>query len=276
MNLIHKSKLDIIFNVLIFLSALLYLFLLYWMFTSAFKTNYALVKIPPEWFPFNPTLDNLKTLFKKNTVFMWAFNSFFISFTTTSLVVLVSSMAAYAFAKLKFLGNRALFYLLLSTLMIPKEILIIPLFRLVNALHLVGTYPGIILPNVASAFGVFLLKQFFETIPDSIREAARIDGCSEWGIFFKIILPIGKPGVAALFILMFVLIWNDYLWQLIMINKDIMKTLQLGVAGMQNQQNVNMALIIAGLAMASIPMIIVFLVFQKYFTRGITIGALKE
>ena len=160
--------------------------------------------------------------------------------------------------------------------MIPHEVLVIPLFKIVHSLGWYGTYQGVIIPNVATAFGVFLLKQFIDTIPDSIRESAKIDGSSEFKIFLNIILPMAKPGISALFIIMFVRIWNDYLWQLVIIKDNIMNTLQLGIASMQNDQTTNYAYVVAGTSVATIPMLIVFLIFQRYFTKGITVGAVKE
>ena len=160
----NRSKLDIIFNIIIVLSAMVYLFVLYWMFTGSFKPHHILVRMPPQWFPLNPILKNYIELFSRTAVYRWIFNSLLIALGTTFLTVLFSSMAAYAFAKLKFFGNRVFFVLLLATLMIPKEIFIVPLFRMMNSLNLVGTYIGIILPTAATAFGVFLLKQFYEPI----------------------------------------------------------------------------------------------------------------
>lgn len=270
------NKLDIIFNMIIFVFAILNLFPLYWAITNSFKNAFDVSKVPPQWFPMSPTLENYRELFLNNNALRWTFNSFFISIVTTFLIVVISSFASYAFSKLEFYGKNIIYYIFIATLMIPKEVLLVPLYKIVNTLGLLGTYTGIILPNVATAFGVYLLKQFFDTIPDSIREAAKIDGASELYIFLKIMLPIAKPGIAALFIIMFVNIWNDYLWQLVMINEESMKTLSLGIASLQSDMVTNYAYVMAGVTVAAIPMLLVFMLFQSYFTKGITGGALKE
>ncbi|WP_129724383.1 carbohydrate ABC transporter permease [Xylanivirga thermophila] len=266
---------DLIANIIIVLFAVVNLFPLYWLFTSSFKNSSDVVKMPPDWFPKKPTVQNYIDLFKNQPAMRWTFNSIFVALVTTLLVVLISSMAAYAFAKLEFKGRKTIFYILVASLMIPKEVLIVPLFKIIQAFDWMDTYKAMIFPNVALSFGVFLLKGFFETIPNSIRESAKIDGCSEWTIYRKIIIPIGKPGIGALFILMFVQVWNDYLWQLIIANTKDMKTLMVGVASLMEDLNPNFAYKMAGAAVGAIPMLIIFFMFQKYFTRGITIGAVK-
>ena len=276
MNFRKTGKLDSISNVIITIFAALNIFPLYWMFTGSFKTSTGIDKMPPDWICFEATLNNYIDLFRRSNALRWTFNSFYISVVTTLLIVVISSMAAYAFSKLDFWGRKASYIILISTLMIPHEVLVIPLFKIVHSLGWYGTYQGVIIPNVATAFGVFLLKQFIDTIPDSIRESAKIDGSSEFKIFLNIILPMAKPGISALFIIMFVRIWNDYLWQLVIIKDNIMNTLQLGIASMQNDQTTNYAYVVAGTSVATIPMLIVFLIFQRYFTKGITVGAVKE
>ena len=160
--------------------------------------------------------------------------------------------------------------------MIPKEVMIVPLFRIIQELGMVNTLNGMIWPNVATAFGVFLLKGFFDTIPDSLREAARIDGAGEFYTFYKIILPIVKPGIGALFILNFVQVWNDYLWQLIVGQDESSKTLMVGIATLMQDLNPNFAYKMAGATVAAVPMLLIFIFFQKYFTKGLSIGAVKE
>ncbi|MCD6120648.1 MAG: carbohydrate ABC transporter permease [Spirochaetales bacterium] len=270
------SKFDLFFNVLIIIFAILDIFPLYWAITGGFKYNHDLLRMPPQWFPLNPTLTNYKDIYWGTNALRWTFNSFYISISTTLLIVIIGSMAAYSLAKLKFFGNRIIFLIFVGALMVPKQILIVPLFKLiVTNFRLMGTYTGVILPNVAMTFGVFLLKQFMDGIPDEIRESAKIDGANELRIFISLIIPMAKPAIGALFIIQFVRVWNDYLWQLVMINKDTMKTLQVGIASMQNELIPNMAYKMAGVTAAAIPMLIVFIIFQRFFTKGITIGAVK-
>lgn len=272
----RKSFFDLVSNCLIMAGAVISYFPLYWLLSSSFKYSHAINNMIPEWFPKHPTLQNYINLFSNSNTLRWLFNSVFISAVTTALIVLTSVLAAYAFAKLQFKGKRILFMLFIATLMLPKEVYIIPLFKVTQKLGISGGYAGAILPNVALSFGIFLLEQHFESIPDALREAARMDGASEWYIFSGIYVPLIKAGVAALIILMFIQVWNDYLWQLIQLTKDELKTIQLGVASTQNEQNPDSGLTMAGAVYAAFPLCIMFLMFQNYFTQGITMGAVKE
>jgi multiple sugar transport system permease protein len=267
---------DIVSNGVIILFAVLNLFPLYWLISGSFKTSAAIYKMPPDWIPASLFLENYTELFKNQPAFRWLFNSFFVSFTTTLIVVVISAMGAYAFAKLKFRGKNILFFILISSLFVPKEVFIIPLFRIIIALGWSDSYAAMIFPNVATAFGLFLLKGFFSTIPDSIRESGKMDGASEFTIFMKLMIPVVKPGIGALFILNFVQVWNDYLWQLLTGTSKDMKTLMVGVASLMQEIYPNMGFKMAGATVAAIPMIIIFLAFQKYFTAGISVGAVKE
>ncbi len=271
-----KEPVDIIANIIVIFFAILNLFPLYWLFTSSFKNSVDVLKMPPDWIPKNPTFDNYIEVFKNQPALRWTYNSIFVSLVSTILVIIVSSLAAYAFSKLKFKGKNVLYILFISSLMIPKEVMIVPLFRITENLNLANKLGGMIWPNVATAFGVFMLKGFFDTIPDSLREAAIIDGASEFDIFRKVMLPIVKPGIGALFILNFVQIWNDYLWQLVVGRDKEMKTLMVGIATLMQDLNPNFAYKMAGATVAAIPMLIIFIFFQRYFTRGISIGGVKE
>jgi multiple sugar transport system permease protein len=192
------------------------------------------------------------------------------------LVVLCASMAAYGVSKLRFPGRRVVYMLFVGALMIPKEIFIVPLFQIITAFKLTDTYAGMILPNIASTFGVFLLKGFFDTVPDSIRESGKLDGASELTVFVRLVMPIVKPGIGALFILNFVNIWNDYLWQMLIARSKNMMTLMVGTASIMQEISPNYGYKMAGAAVASIPLLIIFICFQRYFTSGITMGAVKE
>lgn len=280
MKLIRKIKnmelYDLITNIIVFLLALLSLFPIIWLITNSFKTSADIYKMPPDILPKSLYLGNFKELFNNQPALRWGFNSFFVSFITTTLSVVLSSAAAYAFAKLNFKGKKVLFALFIASLMVPKETFIVPLFKIVVAFDWVDTYQSLIIPNLAMCFGVFMLKSFFESIPDSLRESAKLDGASEWTIFWKLMLPIAKPGIGALFILNFVTFWNDYLWQLLMARSKDMNTLTVGVAGLMQEINPNIGLRVAGAAVAALPMVVIFIVFQKYFTKGIAAGAVKE
>ena len=266
---------DLVLSILVILGAVLNLFPLYWLITSSFKTSAGIYKMPPDWFPKTFNLGNYKELFVGQPAFRWAFNSIVVSVVSTVLVIICSSLAAYAFSKIKFKGSMTLYLIFICSLMLPKEIFIVPLFKIIQALNWSDSYAGMIAPTVASCFGVFLLKGFFDSVPDSIRESGKIDGANELTIFARLVLPIVKPGLGALFILNFVNVWNDYLWQMLMARTKSMKTLMVGTASLMQEINPNFAYKMAGATVACIPMLIVFLVFQRYFTGGITMGAEK-
>ncbi|MGL5415695.1 MAG: carbohydrate ABC transporter permease [Clostridium sp.] len=253
---------------------ILFVFPFYWIITGSFKDLGAAIAVPPEWFPKNAIMDNWISLFRQPIV-RWTFNSFFIAISTTILVCLTASLAGYVLAKKRFPGKKIIFWMLIIAMALPKQVIMVPLFNILTSLDWIDSYKSLILPAVGWPFGIFLMKQFSETIPTELLEAARIDGCSELGIFSKIVLPIVKPGVAALAIFTFITSWNDYFMQLILIRSTEMQTLPLGVATMQLEFTTNYGLMMAGAALASIPMIIIFLIFQKSFTQGITIGAVK-
>lgn len=274
-NKIKREKYDIGANIIVIIFAICSLFPLYWLVTSSFKNSVDVVKMPPDWFPKSFTLSNYVDVFNNQPAFKWAYNSIVVSLVATLALLIVSAMAAYAFSKLRFKGKNFIFIIFISSLMIPKEVMIVPLFRIIQDFGMVNTLSGMIWPNVATAFGVFLLKGFFDSIPDSLREAAKMDGASEFRIFFTIMLPLVKPGLGALFILNFVNVWNDYLWQLVVGQSDTSKTLMVGIATLMQDLNPNFAYKMAGATVGAIPMLIIFVLFQKYFTRGITIGSDK-
>ncbi|WP_284139123.1 MULTISPECIES: carbohydrate ABC transporter permease [unclassified Virgibacillus] len=274
-NKLKQEKFDITANVIVLFFAILSLFPLYWLVTSSFKNSAAVVKMPPDWFPKTFNFQNYIDVFSNQPALKWAMNSVIVSLVATVALIIVSSLAAYAFSKLQFKGKNVIFIIFISSLMVPKEVMIVPLYRIVDQLGMVNSLHGMIWPNVATAFGVFLLKGFFDSIPDSLRESAKMDGASEFRTFFKIMLPIVKPGIGALFILYFVQVWNDYVWQLVIGQEEGVKTLMVGTATLMQDLNPNFAYKMAGATVAAIPMLVIFLFFQRYFTRGISIGAEK-
>ena len=267
---------DLVTNIVVLIGALAFLLPLFWLISNTFKFSPEIYRTPPTIIPERFTLRNLEDLFQNQPTIRWVWNSFIVSFTTGLLSVLFSALAAYGFAKLKIKGKSVLFILVISSIMIPKETFIVPLFEIIVDLNWIDTYASMIVPNLATGFGTFMLYAFFDSIPDSIRESAKIDGATEFTIFRKLMLPIAKPGVAALFILNFVSTWNDYLWQLLMGRTESMQTLNVGVASLQQSISPNVGLRVAGAAIAALPMIIVFIIFQKYFVAGATAGAVKE
>lgn len=272
---LRMERFDIVSNVIVFIFAVMSLFPLYWLITSSFKNSAAVVKMPPDWFPKTFNFQNYIDVFSNQPAFRWTMNSIIVSSVATISLIIVSTLAAYAFSKLQFKGKNIIFIIFISSLMVPKEVLIVPLYRIVDHLGMVNSLHGMIWPNVATAFGVFLLKGFFDTIPDSLRESAKIDGASELRIFYKIMLPMVKPGIGALFILFFVQVWNDYVWQLVIGQEVGVKTLMVGTATLMQDLNPNFAYKMAGATVAAIPMLVIYLFFQRYFTRGLAVGAEK-
>ncbi len=257
--------------------ALLTVFLvfpLYWIFTGSVKTAAAINAPSPQWFPLEPTLDNYAKLFS-NPAGLWLFNTVFIAVVALALTCITSAMAGYVLAKKQFYGRALIFSIIICAMALPKQVVLIPLLKEMSALKLHDTLWAVILPTVGWPFGVFLMKQFSEGIPTEMLEAARIDGARELRTFGTIVLPMVKPGIGALAIFTFITAWNDYFLQLIMLTKNNSLTISLGIANLQAEMATDFGLIMAGAAVAAIPILTVFLLFQKYFTQGITMGAVK-
>jgi|SRR5690554_1202238 len=248
---------------------------LYWMIVTALQQPTLTVTFPPEWFPSNPTLINFERFFARQGVLRWTANSLIVAVAVTMIQIMTSAMAGYAFAKKKFPGSNFMFYLYIASMMVPGQVTLVPLFMVMNALNLQNTYAGLILPAIAGPFGVFLMKQFISTLPTELMEAAIIDGCSELQTFGQVILPLAKPGLAVLGIFTFMGQWNEFLWPLIITNSAHMRTLPVGLALLQEELPMQYGLLMAGATYAAIPMITIFFMFQRYFLKGVTVGALK-
>ena len=246
---------------------------LYWMVVTAFKQPTLTMKFPPEIFPKNPTLQNFESLFQRRDLFRWTLNSVIVAGTVTLTQIFLCAMAGYAIAKKRFPGSKLFFWIYISSMMIPKQVTIVPLYIMVANFGMVDSYAGLILPSIAAPFGVFLMRQFMLSLPNEIIDAARIDGAGEFKTFWTIILPMSKPALAVLGIFTFVGEWNSFLWPLIVTQSSKMKTLQAGLALIQEEVPMEYAYLMAGATFAAVPMIIVFLSFQKYFLRGVTVGA---
>ena len=238
---------------------ILFVFPFYWILTGAFKSQPATIVIPPEWWPKMPTVENFQQLMVQNPAMQWMWNSVFISLATMFLVCATSSLAGYVLAKKRFYGQRILFAIFIAAMALPKQVVLVPLVRIVNFMGIHDTLAAVILPLVGWPFGVFLMKQFSENIPT----------------FWSVAFPIVKPGFAALAIFTFINTWNDYFMQLVMLTSRQNLTISLGVATMQAEMATNYGLIMAGAALAAVPIVAVFLIFQKSFTQGITMGAVK-
>ena len=259
---------------LLVILALMMLFPLYWIVTGSVKDARTINSRTPVLFPTNPTMDNYTKLFSR-PAWTWMFNTVFVCGVAMLLTCLCGAMGGYALAKKKFTGRNFIFALFVCAMALPKQVIMIPLLKEMAWLGLHNTLWSVIFPTVGWPFGVFLMKQFAEGIPNEMLEAAKIDGAGEIRTFVDIVFPMIKPGVGALAIFTFINAWNDYFLQLIMLNSQSKLTISLGIAKMQAEASTDFGLIMAGATLASVPIIAVFLAFQKYFTRGITMGAVK-
>ena len=272
---VHQTTVfQIISIIALIILAVLFTFPLYWIITGSFKGPQAVNARIPVWFPTEPVLLNYQKLFEK-PAFLWLFNTVFMCVASMALTCVCAAMGGYALAKKKFVGRTFIFSLFICAMALPKQVILIPLLKEMAFLNLHNTLWAVILPTVGWPFGVFLMKQFSENIPGELLEAAKIDGAGETRTFTQIVLPMIKPGIGALAIFTFITAWNDYFLQLIMLNDTNVLTISLGIAKLQSELSTDYGLIMAGASLGSIPIIIIFLMFQKFFTRGITMGAVK-
>ena len=269
-----KTPYQVIALLILIVLAVLFAFPLYWILTGSLKDAAAINAAVPQWFPLAPTLDNYVRLLEKPAL-QWLFNTVLMAVAAMALTCVTASLAGYVLAKKRFYGRAFLFSLMVAAMALPKQVILIPLLKEMSFFGLHDHLLAVILPTVGWPFGVFLMKQFSETIPTEMLEAARIDGAGELRTFWSVVMPIIKPGVGALAIFTFISSWNDYFLQLIMLNSSKNLTISLGIAKLQSEMSSDFGLIMAGAALAAVPIIAVFLLFQKYFTQGITMGAVK-
>ncbi len=261
----------------ILLVVLIFLFLMpiLWVIGSSFKTAGELFSWPPSLFGKNPTLNNYVLAMTKGDFTRYFFNTVFVSVVATFLTVVVNVMSGYAFAKYKFKGQNILFGIVLATLMVPLEVIMIPIFKVIVATNLYNNLWGLIIPAVASPTAVFLVKQYYVGIPDAYMEAARIDGATETNIFLRIMVPLAKPVISVLCIFSFMWRWNDYLWPKLVINNKSIYTIQLALANFSGEYSVDWNSLLAMSVISMLPVIIVFISLQKYIIGGITAGGVK-
>lgn len=248
---------------------------LIWMFLSSFKTTEELSRIPPTIWPLDVSLAGYEYIFTKLPFGRYFLNSVIVSSLSTALALFTSSLAGYIFAKFEFAGKKILFILILSSMMIPGAIMIIPRYLLINWFHWNDTYLALIVPQGISIFGIYLMRQYMHGVPSDYIDAARVDGMSEIGIFLKIMLPLCKPALAALAILCFVESWGALLWPLIVVSSPEYKTLPLGIAGLATVHSPLLHLMLPAAVVSVLPVIIVFALFQKQFVNAMTSSGLK-
>jgi len=255
--------------------AVIALFPFYWMVTTALTPRAAAIRVPPTILPLDATLANFQSLFAQAPVLLWAFNSLLIATAIMVGHIIFDSMAGYAFARKRFRGKGILFTMIVSSLMIPVHVTLVPRFILINEMGLNNNLLGVIAPSIADVFGIFLMRQFMQSLPTELEEAARVDGANEWQVFWRIVMPLSRPAVATVAIFSFVGAWNAFLWPLIVLSDRSLVTLPVGVALLQQEFSSNIGLQMAGAVIGAVPMILLFLVFQRHFLEGVRVGALK-
>jgi multiple sugar transport system permease protein len=247
-----------------------------WMLLSSFKPQSELVRVPPTWLPETWTIDNYDRLLTKLDFPRYFFNSVFIAGSVVLANVVFCSMVGYALAKLRFVGKNLVLLLVLATLMVPGSVTVIPLFVLMSKFNLVNTYWAVILPFAVGPFGVFLMRQFMMAIPNDLLEAARVDGAREFRIFWKVVVPLSWPAMAALGIITFLASWNSFLWPLIVLTDDRMYTLPVALGTFAiGQYQADYGLLMAGAVALVLPIIVVFLLLQRHFTESVANTGLK-
>ena len=261
-------------NVVLLAGAALTSLPFFWMIFSSLKPRSESVAYPPSLLPKQPTLENFGELFTELNFSQYLLNTIIVV-AIGFIGMLLMAMAGYAFAKFKFRGREPMFLLVLATMMIPAQVTMIPTYLILNSMGLTNTLVGIALPTLVSAFSIFLFRQFMTTIPDEMLEAARIDGASEVRIFVSIVVPVSKPIFAVQTVLTFIAGWNSFLWPLVMANDQSKYTLSVGLALLNQQVSTNPSLQMAGAALMVVPILIVFIIFQRHIVQGFTLSGLK-
>lgn len=247
-----------------------------WMLSTSFKSAGALIVIPIQWIPRAPTVAAYAEIFEIFPFGLALRNSVYVAAMTVTITVLSCSMAAFAFAKLRFRGKEVLFAFVLATLMIPQQVTIIPLFLVLRSIGLINTFTGLLAPSVFNGFAIFLLRQHMRTIPNDYLDAARIDGASLLQMYRSIVMPMSVTSVATVAVLTLMQAWNDYFWPLIVLTKERMMTLNVALSRLNGQYSTDYATLMAGSLLSMVPIILVYAMAQKYFASGIQVGGVKE
>ena len=266
-----RIGLGVLLVVLTLVFALPLLFMVSTSFKSAVEANALEFRL---W-PAAPTLDAYRSILADQPVLRWAWNSLLVAVLHAALVVVLATTSAYALARMEFRFKRLLFGLVIATMFVPGVILLIPNFLVVNSLGWLNTYASLVVPGAAGAFGVFFLRQFFLGVPPSLEEAARLDGANQWTIFVRIVLPLAKPAVATLAVLSFLASWNDFLWPVFVLFTSDMQTLPAGLAQLQADSGTRYDLLMAGAVVASLPVLLVYVLAQRYVIDGVAQGGVK-
>jgi len=276
MSVVGRSRLHALqVNGALLLLAALSLAPLLWMVSVSLMARGEASHFPPPFLPASATLDSYRELFAGTGIGRNFANSLLVSIAITALSLLLNTMAGYAFAKLRFVGRERLFQLLLAALVVPAQVAMLPLFLLMKQLGLVNSYWGVIVPGMASVFGIFLVRQYARGIPDELIEAARIDGAGELRIFFQIVLPMLKPVLVTLAIFTFMGAWNDFMWPLIVLTDQEHYTLPVALAALSREHIMDVELMMAGAVVTVLPVLALFLLLQRYYIQGLLLGSVK-
>lgn len=273
--MVMKPMAKIMIYGILIVAAVLWLLPVLWVVISALKTNSDLYSFPPKLWPDPVTFEHFTAAFKKGDFGLYFMNSTIVTISSTLLLLLINSMAGFALAKYRFRGSSIILIAFISTLMIPIEVIMIPIFKVLSALGLYNTLLAIIIPPAATPTGVFLMRQYLLTVPDELLEAARMDGAGEWKIYWSIILPIAKPILAVLAIFSFMWRWDDFVWPLIAISDPSKYTIQLALSNFIGEYNVDWGSLLAMSVITMLPVLIVFMVFQRYFVSGMITSGMK-
>jgi multiple sugar transport system permease protein len=257
------------------LVTMFFLLPLLWMISTSLKPFAEWVQ--PNWIPRNPTLNNFRSIFADPTLpaLRWFFNSLLVATTFTVLVVFIDALAAYAYARMEFPGRKLLFGLLLATLVMPGIMFLVPNYLTINRLGWLNSYQGVIAPGLSGVFGVFFLRQFFQSIPRELEEAARIDGANTWTTFFRVVLPLARGALATLAVITFLTSWNDFLWPLIILNDREIQTLPVGLATLQGQYTFDYGRLMAGATITAAPVLLIYFLLQRYIVQSVAMTGLK-
>jgi len=255
--------------------ALIWLVPLAWAIDTSLKPNAETTIVPTTWFIENPTLESYRTTLEQGDMPKWLFSSFLTSAAVAAGTVVTASMAAYALSRLQFRGRQFVFLFILAGIMIPGQVLIVPLFREMDALNLLNTYWAVILPQIPTAIAVFIFKQFFDGLPKELEEAARVDGASPWRIYRRIVVPLSRPAISAVAIFTFIWCWNNLLWPLLVLTNPDLMTVPVGLATVQGSYGIRYADIMASSILGGLPLLAVFLLFQRRIVEGIAGTGLK-
>jgi multiple sugar transport system permease protein len=262
-------------NGVLSLLALLTLFPLFWMVSVALMPTGASSNYPPPLLPAHVTFSHFHDLFAQQHMGRYFLNSLIVATSATLLALLLNAMAGYAFAKLRFRGRDAVYAVLLAGLLIPAQVTMIPLFGLLKVMGLVNSYAGAVLPSAASIFGIFLVRQYALSIPEDLLDAARMDGASEWRIFRSVVMPLLVPILVTLGVFVFLTTWNDFMWPLIVLTGRDMQTLPVALAGLSREHVQDNEMMMAGAVITVLPVLMLFLVLQRFYLRGILLGSIK-